>query len=145
MNLVKVRNGFYNLAYLVKFIEHVGQSEVGTASEDTRALQPIFDEFRYFELFFLDGSRVELDEAQTEAFRRAVTDGSAILDLDQVDEDTLGHVLVTDSEAGDVIVSQEVLQTDEDSRVVPPTRMMRPLGDSGPFGTDVGSITQDGM
>jgi hypothetical protein len=145
MNLVKVRNGFYNLDFLVKFVEHVGQSEVGTVHEDTGTPRPVFDEFRYFELFFLDGSRVELDEAQTEAFRRAVTDSGAILDLDQVDEDTLGHVLIKDSEVGDVIVPQEVLETDEESRVVPPTKMMRPLGDPGPYGPGVGSITRDGM
>jgi hypothetical protein len=145
MKLVKIRDEFYNLDHLVRFVEHVGQSEVGTVGEDTRSPRPVFDEFRYVELFFLDGSRVELDEAQTDAFRRVITDRGVILDLDQVDEDALGHVLVKDSEAGDVIVPPEALEADEESRVVPPTKRMRPLGDSGPFGTGIGSITQDGM
>jgi hypothetical protein len=143
--LLKVRDGFYNLDYLVKFVEHVGQREVGALREDTGSPRPIFDEFRYVELFFLDGSRVALDAAQTEAFRRAVVDRGPVLDLDRVDEEALGRVLVRDSEAGDVIMPREALEADGASRPVPPAPVPRPLGDPGPLGPDVGSITQDGM
>jgi hypothetical protein len=146
MNLVKIGNAYYNLHYLVKYVEHVGQSEVGTIDEDPLGPRPAFDDFRYYELFFLDGRQVTLDEAQTEAFRRFVTAKGSTLDLDQVDEDTLGHVLVRDTESGDVIVSPETLERDEDATPARPHRLPSPLGGpAGGFGPGVESITQDGM
>jgi hypothetical protein len=106
---------------LVKYVEHVGQRRSGRS---TRIAGPPAGLRRlpFFELFFLDGRQVTLDAAQTEAFRRFVDAKGSTLDLDQVDEDALGHVLVRDSESGDVIVSPETLERDEGrhARATPP-------------------------
>src|SRR5215213_5211191 len=129
MKLMKIHNTFYNLGYLVKYVEHVGQREVGTNEDDPLNPSPQFDDFPYFELFFLDGSRVTLDQEQTEAFLRIAVEGSSTLDLDRVDEELLGAVLVKDPVSGDVIVPPEVLEQDEESGPGPSPRIPGPLGE----------------
>lgn len=145
MKLVKIHNTSYNLDYLVKYVEHVGQHEVGTNEEDPLNPRPAFEDFSYFELIFVDGSRVTLDEAQTEAFRLNVEEFTTTLDLDRVDEELLGSILVKDSESGDIIVSPETLERDEESGPGSSSRRKRSLSGSGMFGPGIGSITQDGM
>ena len=106
MTWVKVGGETYNLGLLLKFVERTGQREVG-AIPDVVAPEPVFDEFRFVELVFVDGTRVELDGPQTEAFLRHVRSDGPPLDLDRVDAEVLGRVIVRDSEGGDVILPQE--------------------------------------
>ncbi len=115
MNLVTIKGETYNLDLLVKYITHVGTREVGTTGEivDPKA---IFGEYRYLELVFADGSRVELDAVQSSALMRRLASEGPVLDLDQVDEAALGHVLVRDTEGGDIILPDEP----DDGAVTPP-------------------------
>ena len=121
MRLVTTRGQTYNLAHLVRYLTRIGTREVG-ATEHVRAeAEPVFGEFRYLELFFSDGSRVELDGIQSSALLRYLKRHAHVLDLDQIDEDVLGHVLVHDTEAGDVILpsSAEIASDAEARRHVP--------------------------
>lgn len=106
MNLVTIKGETYNLDLLVKYITHVGTREVGTTEEivDPRA---IFGEYRYVELVFADGSRVELDAVQSSALLQRLAAGGPALDLDRLDESALGHVVVHDTEGGDIILPDE--------------------------------------
>lgn len=112
MNLVTIQGQTYNLDQLVRYITHVGSREVG-ATEEIVDPKPIFGEYRYLELVFSDGSRVELDGVQSAALLRHLAASGTTLDLDQVDEAALGHVLVHDTESGDVVLPEPV---EEESR-----------------------------
>ena len=105
MNLAKIGGETYNLDLLLKYVEHVGQREVGTGGDPMHP-EPAFGDFRYVSLHFLDGSAVTLDSPQSEAFLEHVL-RRPVLDLDRVDEQAIGLVLVHDSEGGDVILSNE--------------------------------------
>lgn len=112
MNLVTVKGQTYNLDHLVRYISHTGQRESGV-TEGPDGPRPVFGEYRFLELVFADGSRVELDGIQSEALLRHLASEGPALDLDQVDEEVLGHVVVRDSESGDVILPSED-ETDEE-------------------------------
>ncbi|MBX6312359.1 MAG: hypothetical protein IRY99_05485 [Isosphaeraceae bacterium] len=121
MNLVKVRGETYNLDFLVKYVEHTGQREAGVRGGPMQG-EPIFVDFRFVELFFLDGSRVTLDAPQSEAFLARYAGGEAVLDLDRIDAEILGPVLVRDTQAGDVILpSNEEVEEVEEAENGPPT------------------------
>lgn len=104
MRLVTTRGQTYNLAHLVRYQTHVGTREVGVTEHVRAESEPVFGEYRYLELFFADGSRVELDGIQSAALLRYLKRHAHTLDLDRIDEEALGHVLVHDTEAGDVIL-----------------------------------------
>jgi hypothetical protein len=104
MTLITVGGTTYNLHQLVRFVSHTGQREIGATSSVLNP-EPIFGEFRFVELFFSDGARAELDEAQTRAFDAWLAERSQRLDLDMVEEAILGHVVVHDTdEGGDIIL-----------------------------------------
>ncbi len=104
MNLVTIKGQTYNLDHLVRYIPHMGQREVGVTEEGLTDPRPIFGEYRYLELVFVDGSRVELDGIQSDVLLRHLAAQGPALDLDLVDEAVLGHVVVRNSESGDVIL-----------------------------------------
>lgn len=107
MTLVTVGGTTYNLDLLVRFVTHKGQREIG-ATDSLVDPQPIFGEFEFVELFFSDGARVELGEAQTRAFLAWIARRSMVIDLDSVDEAVVGHIVVHDTEeGGDVILARE--------------------------------------
>lgn len=106
MNLVTIKGQTYNLDHLVRYVPHMGQREVGVTGSP-RDPRPIFGDYRYLELVFVDGSRAELDGIQSDALLRHLAAQGPALDLDLVDEAVLGHVVVRDSESGDVILPSE--------------------------------------
>jgi hypothetical protein len=107
MNLVTIKGQTYNLDQMVRYIHRVGSREVGVAPEIAHEGRPIFGEYRYVELVFADGSRVELDAIQTAALLRHLEALAPALDLDAIDEAALGHVLVHNTEVGDVILGED--------------------------------------
>ena len=103
----------YNLAQLVRYSLRTGQREVGAKTNRLDPL-PLFAEFRFAELFFSDGSKVELDGVQTEAFLKYLEKQSERLDLDQVETRAVGRVLVHDTaEGGDIVLPPEAKSSDE--------------------------------
>ncbi len=114
MNLVTIKGQTYNLDHMVRYISHMGQREVGV-TQGPGEPRPIFGDYRYLELVFVDGARVELDGIQSDALLRHLAAQGPALDLDLVDEAVLGHVLVRDSESGDVILPSEE-ESDEEQR-----------------------------
>jgi hypothetical protein len=106
MRWVKIGGSTYNLDTLIRYEQHIGEREVGSRGGIMNP-EPIFREFRFVALHFLDHTSVELDGPQTEAFLRCIGADGGVLDLDKVDEDVVGHVFVKGSEAGDIIMSEE--------------------------------------
>ncbi len=106
MNFVTIKGQTYNLDQLVRYLSHVGSREIGATGEIVNP-RPIFGEYRYVELIFADGSRVELDGIQSAALLRHLASLGPTLDLDQIDETALGHVLVHNTDVGDVILADE--------------------------------------
>ncbi len=106
MILVTIKGETYNLDQMVKYITHVGQREIG-ATESLINPVPVFGEFRFLELVFADGSHVELDGIQSEALLAFLETRSHQIDLDQIDEKVLGHVVVHNSEVGDLVLAEE--------------------------------------
>lgn len=107
MLLITVKGQTYHLSQLVRYATHVGQRGVG-ATTDLVEPEPIFGDFQFLELFFSDGSHVDLDEVQSRAFLKFVVQRATMLDLDKVDEESLGTILVHDTEeGGDIILPAE--------------------------------------
>lgn len=107
MMFVTVQGQTFQLSHLVKYVTHIGQREIGV-TESVRNPEPIFGDFRYVELFFVDGSVVQLDGVQTEAFLSFLEGRALVLDLDRVDESALGHIVVHDTaEGGDIILPDQ--------------------------------------
>ncbi len=107
MNLVTIKGQTYNLDLMVRYLTHVGSREIGATEGIAHEGTPIFGEYRYLELFFADGSTVELDGIQSAALLKHLSAQGPSLDLDAIDEAALGHVLVHDTEVGDVILGEE--------------------------------------
>jgi hypothetical protein len=106
MNLVTIQGRTYNLDLMVRYEARVGTREVGVEEGVAEEGRPIFGEYRYLELVFADGSKVELDGVQSEALLRRLGAQGPPLDLDAVDEAALGHVVVRDTEIGDVVLGE---------------------------------------
>lgn len=114
MNLVTIKGQTYNLDLLVRYIPHLGQREVGV-TDGPGEPRPIFGEYRYLELVFSDGSRVELDAIQSDALLRHLAAQGPALDLDLVDEAILGRAVVRNSESGDVYMPSQDESAEEQS------------------------------
>ncbi len=107
MIFVTVQGQTYNLGQLVRYVTHIGQRSV-SATSDIVDPEPIFGDFRYVELHFSDGAHVALDEAQTRAFLALIAQRGSHLDLDKIDSEVLGTVLVHDTEeGGDIILPRD--------------------------------------
>jgi hypothetical protein len=126
MLALTVRGQTYLLSHLVRYATHTGQREVGTSGA-VRDPEPLFAEFRFVELHFADGSAVTLDGPQTEAFFAFLGRHARTLNLDHVEEQTLGHVVVhgTD-EGGDVVLDQPPSTPDDNLPPAIPPGFFRP-------------------
>jgi hypothetical protein len=122
MFFLTVQGQTYNLDHLVRFVTHTGRRQVGT-DESLTDPEPIFEDFRYVELIFSDGTSISLDGPQTEAFLNFLARRSQVLDLDKVEEATVGHIVVRDTEeGGDIILPTPA----EDAEEAAPLRVPLP-------------------
>lgn len=116
MILLTVQGQTYNLDYLVKFVTHTGQRDIGGTG--VTEPEPVFEPFRYVELIFADGVHVTLDDVQTEAFLTYMRRRSFTIDLDRVEEAAIGHVVVHDTVEGGDIILQTAEEADAATRPV---------------------------
>lgn len=100
MLFVTVQNKSYNLAHLIYYESLIGQSEVGATATVVVEPEPVFGDFRYVQLVFSTGERVSLDAPQSEAFLAFIGTRSTRLDLDFIEQSTVGTILVHDTEEG---------------------------------------------
>ena len=104
MQLLTVQGQTFNLAQLVRYTLHIGQREVGTTPNGINPV-PVFADFRYAELLFTDGSRIQLQAEQTEAFLVHIERHAERLDLDRVETQSVGKVVVHGTaEGGDIVL-----------------------------------------
>jgi hypothetical protein len=115
MQLLTVQGKTFNLAHLVNYTLHVGQREVGTTSSGINPV-PVFADFRYAELVFTDGSLILLQAEQTEAFLAHVARHAFRLDLDQIEAQSVGNVVVHGTVEGGDIVLPSADADDADAR-----------------------------
>jgi hypothetical protein len=117
MQLLTVQGQTFNLAHLVRYTLHVGQREVGAGAGGIDPV-PLFADFRYAELFFVDGSRILLQGPQTEAFLVQIERSAEQLDLDRVEAQTVGNVVVHGTDEGGDIVLPSSDADDTDTRPI---------------------------
>lgn len=130
MLFLTVHGQTHNLAYLLRYVLHEGQREIG-ATGSLVDPEPIFGPFRYAELIFRDGTRITLDGPQTEAFLKEMRRRGHFVDLDAVDEKALGHVIVHDTdEGGDIILPRSEFLS-ESTRADQETGIPEDLVDEG--------------
>ncbi len=107
MRLLTVQGQTFNLAHLVRYTLQTSQSEVGSRADRLDPL-PLFADLTFARLYFSEGLSVQLEEVQTQAFLAFIKKNSETLDLDRVETQAVGTVLVHNTaEGGDIVLPTE--------------------------------------